>query len=125
MASSDQNVGTTFNKNNTEDQKKLFNNYFDTQINFTPSEVDAVIGYFLKRGFEQVAAVNTASVLLQQAEIDEVPVFQLLDTIKGTNEVELNNIIAQILNLNRSKTSMLGYRSSVTEELFDQRNIIV
>ena len=89
MASSDQNIGTTFNKNNTEDQKKLFNNYFDTQINFTPSEVDAVIGYFLKRGFEQVAAVNTASVLLQQAEIDEVPVFQLLDTIKGTNEVEL------------------------------------
>ena len=125
MANSDQNIGTTFNKNNTEDQKKLFNNYFDTQINFTPSEVDAVIGYFLKRGFEQVAAVNTASVLLQQAEIDEVPVFQLLDTIKGTNEVELNNIIAQILNLNRSKTSMLGYRSSVTEELFDQRNIIV
>jgi hypothetical protein len=69
--------------------------------------------------------VNTASVLLQQAEIDEVPVFQLLDTIKGTTEIELNNIIAQILNMNRSKTSMLGYRTSVTEELFDQRNIIV
>ena len=125
MANSDQIIGSTFDKNNSEDQKKLFNNYFGTQINFTPSEVDATVGYFLKRGFDQVAAVNTASVLLQQAEIDEVPVFQLLDTIKGTTEIELNNIIAQILNMNRSKTSMLGYRSSVTEELFDQRNIIV
>jgi|TARA_B110000495_G_C22802100_1_gene468525 succinate dehydrogenase flavin-adding protein (antitoxin of CptAB toxin-antitoxin module) len=119
MASSDQHVSTP------EDQKKYFNNYFQTEINYNASEVDAVIGYFLKRGFEKLSAINTASVILQQAEVDDVPVFELLDTLSGTTDVQLNNIIAQILNLNRQKTSLLGYRSKATEELFDQRNIIV
>ncbi len=124
MASSDQNTGSTFDKDNPDDQKRYFNNYFNSEINYNAGEVDAVIGYFLKRGFEKISAINTASVLLQQAEIDEVPVFQLLDTLDGTTDVQLNNIIAQILNLNRQKTSLLGYRSKSTDELFDQRNII-
>ena len=125
MASSDQNIGTTFNKSDSNDQRKFFNNYFKSEINYNASEVDAVIGYFLKRGFDKLAAINTSSVVLQQASIDEVPVFELLDTLSGIDEVQLNNVLAQILNLNRQKTSMLGFRSKSDQELFDQRNIIV
>ena len=124
-AQSDQNIGTTFDKSNSEDQKKYFNNYYQTDINFNASEVDAVVGFFLKRGFEKVSAINTASVLLQQAEIDEVPVFQLLDTITGITDAQLNNVIAQILNMNRNKTSKLGYKQKENTELFDQRNILI
>ncbi len=125
MASSDQNTGQgKFDKNNSDSQRRYFNNYYDTPINHTPSEVDAVIGHFRKRGFDEVAAINTATVLLQQADIDEVPVFQLIDTLKGASEVQLSNIVAQILNLNRSRSSRLGYKSSDLNELFDQRNII-
>lgn len=104
--------------------KEFFNNYYNKQIPYKPSEVDAVIGYFLKRGFEKVAAVNTASILLQQASIDQLSVFQLLDTLKGVNDIQLSNIVAQILNLNRSKTSTVGYRVSSAVQLFDQRQII-
>lgn len=125
MASSDQNTGTSFDKSNSDDQRKFFNNYFKSEINYNASEVDAVIGYFLKRGFDKLAAINTASVILQQASIDEVPVFELLDTLSGIDDVQLNNVLAQILNLNRQKTSMLGFRSKSDQELFDQRNIIV
>ncbi len=125
MVSSDQNTGTTFNKSNSDDQRKFFNNYFKTEINYNASEVDAVIGYFLKRGFDKLAAINTSSVILQQASIDEVPVFELLDTLNGIDNVQLNNVLAQILNQNRQKTSMLGFRSKSEQELFDQRNIIV
>ena len=125
MASSDQTTGTTFNKSDSNDQRKFFNNYFKSEINYNASEVDAVIGYFLKRGFDKLAAINTSSVILQQASIDEVPVFELLDTLNGIDEVQLNNVLAQILNLNRQKTSMLGFRSKSNQELFDQRNIIV
>jgi hypothetical protein len=105
--------------------KKFFNNYYNTEISYSASEVDAVIGYFLKRGFEQTAAINTASVLLQQAHIDNIKVFQLLDTLKGVNDIQLSNIVAQILNLNRSKTSTLGYKNPSVGQLFDQRNILV
>jgi|TARA_B110000914_G_scaffold189591_1_gene175114 hypothetical protein len=105
--------------------KKFFDNYYNKEISYNASEVDAVIGYFLKRGFDKVSAVNTASILLQQAEIDQLTVFKLLDTLKGINDVQLSNVVAQILNLNRSKVSTLGYRTPKENQLFDQRQIIV
>jgi hypothetical protein len=105
--------------------KKFFDNYYNKEISYNASEVDAVIGYFLKRGFDNVSAVNTASILLQQAEIDQLTVFKLLDTLKGINDVQLSNVVAQILNLNRSKVSTLGYRTPEEKQLFDQRQIIV
>lgn len=111
---------------NKEATTEFFNNFYNLEISYNPSEVDAVIGYFLKRGFEKTAAINTASVLLQQAKIDELNVQQLLDTLKGVDEVQLSLIVAQILNFNREKTSVLGFRDEVTEsDLFDQRNVVI
>jgi len=106
------------------DTGKLLNRYYNQEIYYTPSEVDAVIGYFQKRGFDQVAAVNTAAVILQQAGVDKIPVFELIDTLKGINDVQLSNVIAQILNLSRSSCSTIGYKIP-TIDLIEQRNIIV
>jgi glycyl-tRNA synthetase alpha subunit len=106
-------------------QMKFFNNYNQSEINYNPSEVDAVVGYFLKRGFDQTAAINTATVLLQQSYLDGIKVFQLIDTLKGLTDVQLNDLIAQIINLTRSKCSTIGYRINSQQGLFDQRNIIV
>lgn len=120
MARSDNTPETT-----KELTRQFFDNYYNQQIPYKASEVDAAIGYFLKRGFDKVAAVNTASILLQQASIDGLTVFQLIDTLKGINDVQLSNVVAQILNLNRSKTSTVGYRVPEAFQLFDQRQIIV
>ncbi len=106
------------------DTSRLLNRYYNQEIYYTPSEVDAVIGYFQKRGFDQVAAINTAAIILQQAGVDKIPVFELLDTLKGINDVQLSNVIAQILNLKRSSCSTIGYRITVPN-LTEQRNIIV
>mgnify|MGYP003644486785 CR=1 FL=1 len=86
---------------------EFFNNFYNLEISYNPGEVDAVIGYFLKRGFDKTAAINTASVLLQQAKIDDLNVQQLIDTLKGVTDVQLSLIVAQILNFNREKTSVL------------------
>ena len=105
---------------------EYFNNFYNLEISYNPSEVDAVIGYFLKRGFERTAAINTASVLLQQAKIDNLNVQQLIDTLKGVTDVQLSLIVAQILNFNRTKTSVLGFRDETLQsELFDQRNVVI
>lgn len=111
--------------NNTEDFTKFFNTAINQQIPYNSNEVDAVVGFFKKRGFEEVAAINTAVILLQQAVLDDIPAFKLLDTLKGVSEVELSNVVAQILNFNRSKCSTIGFRVKPKEDLFDQRNIIV
>lgn len=118
-------VSDSSNNLPTEITTEFFNNFYNLEISYNPSEVDAVIGYFLKRGFEKVSAINTASVLLQQAKIDDLNVQQLLDTLKGVTDVQLSLIVAQILNFNRSKTSVLGFRDNINQELFEQRNVVI
>ena len=105
--------------------EKYFNEYFKTPINFTPNEVDSVIAYFLKRGFGEVAAINTSVVLLQQAKQDRINVYKLIDTLKGINDIQLSNIVTQILNDNRNKTSTLGFRVQDRGTLLERRNVIL
>ena len=112
------------NINLNDSNSKLFNRQFNNNIGYIPSEVDAVIGYFLKRGFEKVSAVNTALVILEQASIDKIKVSELLDTLTGLSEVQLSNVIAQILNVSRPKSSRIGYKVNPIPDLFEERNII-
>ena len=119
-------VSDNSGSNSTEITTEFFNNFYNLEISYNASEVDAVIGYFLKRGFERISAINTASVLLQQAKIDDLNVQQLLDTLKGVTDVQLSLIVAQILNFNREKTSVLGFRDDKNQtELFDLRNVVI
>ena len=109
---------------NADINAKLFNRQFASEIGYKTSEVDAVIGYFLKRGFERVSAVNTALVILEQASIDKISASELIDTLRGLTDVQLSNVVAQVLNLNRPKSSRIGYRIVSATELFDQRNVL-
>lgn len=111
--------------NGNKKTKEFFDRYYTNPISYKAEEVDAVVGFFQKRGFDQTAAVNTAVVLLQQAKVDGVNIFKLLDTLGGTSEVQLSNIVAQILNLNRSKVSTLGFYVPSVGTKLEQRNIIV
>ena len=110
----------------TEATPEYYKNFYETDISYNPEEIDATIGYFLKRGFDKVAAINTASVILQQAKIDKLNVQQLLDTLSGVTDVQLSVIVAQILNINRSKTSAIGFaKKEIDLDLFDQRNVVI
>lgn len=105
--------------------KLFFNNYFNQTVTFPASEIDAVVGFFKKRGFDDLASNSTSIVLLQQAKLDEVNVFQLLDTLKGLNELQLSAVVAEVLNYNRQKNSTLGFRVEDTSELLEKRNVLI
>ena len=49
---------------------------------------------------------------------------QILDTLKGLNNVELSALVSEILNYNRFKSSSLGYARGFTPNPEIQRNII-
>lgn len=115
---------TPSNPDSADKVKQFFDRYYETPVNYNANEVDAVIGYFLKRGFDEIAATNTSVVLLQQAKLDQVNVYKLIDTLKGISDVQLSNIVTQILNDNRNKTSSLGYKVAPQGALLEQRNII-
>jgi hypothetical protein len=101
----------------------FFDVYGREPLQFNINDAEAAIGFFTSRGFDSDAAIITASTLLKQAKLDEVPVFKLLETLKGFNRVELNFLIAEILNNNRGATSTLGFRSQIAVNANQVRNI--
>lgn len=102
----------------------FFNNYYSKTLSFPTSQVDAVITFFEKRGFEKTSAITIGTTLLQQAKIDDVNIFKLLDTLKGYNELQLSAIVTEILNYSRSKTSTLGYKRTEQPDKTEKRNIV-
>lgn len=104
--------------------KEFFDKYFVNSISYPSNQVDAVVGFFEKRGFEKSVAISVSSVFLQQAKVDNINVFELLDTLKGIDGRQLSTVVTQVLNLNRSRISTLGFRN--TEKVIPEevRNIL-
>jgi hypothetical protein len=103
----------------------FFDKYFTEKLSFASNEVDAVIGFFEKRGFEKAAAISTGTILLQQAKLDDIKVFVLLDTLKGFDEAKLSAVVAEVLNYNRLNSSVLGFRNTSTVNTLEKRNVVV
>ena len=103
----------------------FFDKYFTEKLSFASNEVDAVIGFFEKRGFEKAAAISTGTILLQQAKLDDIKVFVLLDTLKGFDEAKLSAVVAEVLNYNRLNSSVLGFKNTSTVNTLEKRNVVV
>ena len=101
--------------------KSFFDRYFSKSISITSNEVDSVLGFFKKRKFEENAAIAVTTVLLQQAKSENKNIFELLDSLKGLDEVKLSQLVAAILNNNRSKVSALGYTNDYQVVTYENR----
>lgn len=103
--------------------RQFFNRYFTKQLQFPGNQVDAIVGFFENRGFDKQAAVSTTITLLEQAKLDNVNVFQLLDTLKGLSEVQLSTVVTEILNYKRPRSSSLGFKTTPSTDTLESRNI--
>lgn len=103
---------------------KIFDNYSNIPITVEVATFDAMTAFFNSRGFEADAAESTAYVIIRQAILDNLNPFQLLDTLKGLNDVQLSDLITELLNYNRYKSSSLGSASAFTPSEEVVRNII-
>lgn len=106
-----------------DEVKAFFDNYFTKEVVFPSSQIDAVVGFFQKRGFDDIASRSTAIVLLNQAKVDNVNVFKLIDTLSGLADVQLSQLVTEVMNTYREKTSYLGYKLQTIEETTESRNI--
>lgn len=112
------------NQNSNKEVRTFFNNYFTDEVTFPSNQIDAVIGFFESRGFDTQASRSVGITLLNQSRIDNVNVFELLDKLKNYNNVQLTQIVTQVLNFYRTKTSVLGYKLISTSDAFENRNIL-
>jgi hypothetical protein len=117
------NLPTAETTDSSEEVKSFFDKYFRHQVTFPSNQIDAVLGFFLIRGFDLQSARSTGIVLLNQARLDNVNVFQLLDTLKAVNDAQLSAVVTEVLNAYRERTSTLGYKILTVEETTESRNI--
>jgi hypothetical protein len=118
-------TSTLANTDSAGEVKEFYNKYFSKQVNFTSNEVDSCVGFFEKRGFGKSSAVSTSVAILQQAKLEGTPVYTILDTLRGLDEVQLSRLVTTILNVNRSKSSQLGFKVEPQNPSKEQRNILL
>ena len=119
------NLPPSQNSDSSDEVKNFFDKFFTHEITFPAAQIDAVVGFFLKRGFDDEAARSTGIVLLNQARLDNVNVFELIDTLKGLTDVQLAKVVTEVLNSYREQTSTLGYKVMSLAETYESRNILV
>jgi hypothetical protein len=103
---------------------KVFDAYTKTPLNIDAATFDAMVGFFNSRGFGDDSAKSMAYIIIKQAILDNYKPFELIDTLKGLDDIEISNLITEILNYNRYKTSSLGTASAFTPIKLVSRNIL-
>lgn len=88
---------------------QAFNNYYSKPIEIQVDTLQAMSGFFQSKGFDPTASDSIAIVIISQAKKDSYNPMQILDTLRGLDNVELSALVSEILNYNRYKTSFLGY----------------
>jgi hypothetical protein len=92
--------------------KLFFDSYGEQPLEFNAAEVDACIAFFIKKGFDNDAAIVVAAALLKQAKLDNLPIYNVLDSLAGFDELQISILVGEILNNNRVPTSTLGFRTT-------------
>lgn len=111
-------------KRSDKDVRLFFDRYYTKPLNFSDNDLNSVISFFESRGFDSTAAVAVSVVLLNQAKLDNVNVFKLLDSLKSTSDFKISAVVAEILNYNRKKTSAVGFKRTEIINKFEKRNVI-
>jgi hypothetical protein len=103
---------------------QAFANYFSIPIQMDAGTLDAITGFFTSRGFETIGAQSIAVLIIAQAKKDGYNPLQILDTLKGLDNVQLSALVAEIVNYNRYKTSFLGQGNISTPNTEVSRNVL-
>jgi hypothetical protein len=119
------NIPPTTSKSSSDNTLKFFDQFYQVPIEINASSLAASRGFFESRGFGKNSADTISVVILTQAKRDNVNEFQILDTLRGLDDLELSSLVGEILNYNRFKTSSLGLAPAFIPAVEINRNIIV
>lgn len=113
-------------KSNNSDNTTLlaFDNYYNLPLQLDTNIFNAVKGFFESRGFSPNTAETIGVTILRQCRLDNYNPMQVLDTLKGLDNVEISALVSEIVNFNRYKTSYVGYALEFRPNDEISRNII-
>lgn len=110
-------------EDSAEGTKLFFNTYGENALEFNSNDVNSAVSFFQNKGFEKDAALVVSTVLLKQAKLDNIPIYQILQGLKQFDGLQLSQVVGEILNNNRTPTSTLGFRTPDVK-VNQSRNIV-
>ena len=109
---------------NTKKTLRIFGDYFNNAVQINSQEYDAVIGFFKSKDYTNESAETLSYVICRQARIDNISAMTVLDQLSNTDPQELSDIVAEILNLYRFKSSLVGKKQDNPTQDIVSRNIL-
>ena len=103
---------------------RIFDSFYAITLNINGNEYDIVHGYFISVCITKTIANNFTAVLFRVAQETGINALDLLDQIKGTKKMEMNQILAYYMNSFKSKTSLYGIGTVPRPNLPVARNIV-
>ena len=109
---------------NTDLTVRVFDSFYDYDVNVPAAEYDVVHSYFLSVMTTRQAAGNFTVSLFKVAEDTGIPVLTLLEDMKTNNGMNINVNLAYYLNSIRSRATLLGVGAAVTPNFYQARNVL-
>jgi hypothetical protein len=103
---------------------KNLNQYNDLPVQLHNDTLTAMKGLLSNKGFSDESAENIAITIMMQAKRDSFNPMNVLDSMRTLGNVELSQLVSEILNFNRFKTSVLGTTQNITPVEVVKRNIL-
>jgi hypothetical protein len=103
---------------------KNIQQYYDVPVQLENTTLTAMKGFLSNRGFSEESAEVISITIMMQAKRDNYNPMTVLDSMKQLQETDLSQLVAEILNFNRLKTSVLGSVQKVTPVDNVKRNIL-
>lgn len=104
---------------------KQFQYYNDKPVELNQNTLNAMIGFLTNRGFSKESAETISMTIIVQAKREKYNPMQLIESMKKLNDTELSGIVAEVLNFNRFKSSLLGSKQDITPVDNVTRNIVI
>ena len=103
---------------------KALSQYNDVPVELDHNVMTAMIGMLENRGFLNDSAESISITIMIQARRDGYNPITVLESMKKLGENDLSQLLSEILNYNRLKTSVLGSVQQITPVDNVKRNIV-
>ena len=103
---------------------QAYNNSYTPPLELETNTFNLLKGFFEGHGFDKSAAETIAVTFIRQAKRDGYNPLEVLSTLRGMGSLELNDVITQILNYNRFKSSYIGTKLIPTPFPPVNRNVL-
>ena len=103
---------------------RIFDSFYAFDLKVNAPDFDIIYGYFRSVCATQNIAGNFTAVFFRIAQETGIPALELLNAIKGTTNLQMNQVISYYLNSFKSKTSLYGIAVTPPPNQFVARNIV-